>query len=68
MRGGLGIATVVANAAFAAVTGISIASAAVFTKIAVPEMLHLGYRPQIRGRRGRRQLGARHADPAEPVC
>jgi C4-dicarboxylate transporter DctM subunit len=47
MRGGLGIATVVANAAFAAVTGISIASAAVFTKIAVPEMLHLGYRPQF---------------------
>ena len=30
MRGGLGVATVVANAAFAAVTGISIASAAVF--------------------------------------
>ena len=47
MRGGLGVATVVANAAFAAVTGISIASAAVFTKIAVPEMLHLGYRPQF---------------------
>jgi C4-dicarboxylate transporter DctM subunit len=47
IRGGLGIATVLANAAFAAVTGISIASAAVFTKIAVPEMLHLGYRPQF---------------------
>ncbi len=47
VRGGLGIATVVANAAFAAVTGISIASAAVFTKIAVPEMLYLGYRPQF---------------------
>jgi len=47
MRGGLGVATVVANAAFAAVTGISIASAAVFTKIAVPEMLRLGYRPRF---------------------
>lgn len=47
IRGGLGIATVVANAAFAAVTGISIASAAVFTKVAVPEMLKLGYRPQF---------------------
>ncbi len=47
VNGGLGVATVVANAAFAAVTGISIASAAVFTKIAVPEMLHLGYRPQF---------------------
>jgi tripartite ATP-independent transporter DctM subunit len=47
IRGGLGVATVIANAAFAAVTGISIASAAVFTKIAVPEMLHLGYRPRF---------------------
>ena len=32
IRGGLGISTVAANAVFAAVTGISIASAAVFTK------------------------------------
>jgi C4-dicarboxylate transporter DctM subunit len=47
MRGGLGVATVVANAAFAAVTGISIASAAVFTKIAVPEMVDLSYRPRF---------------------
>jgi C4-dicarboxylate transporter DctM subunit len=47
LHGGLGVATVVANAAFAAVTGISIASAAVFTRIAVPEMLHLGYRPRF---------------------
>lgn len=43
MRGGLGIATVFANAVFAAVTGISIASAAVFTKVAVPEMIRLGH-------------------------
>ncbi|MDP6346272.1 MAG: TRAP transporter large permease subunit, partial [Alphaproteobacteria bacterium] len=43
VRGGLGIATVAANAVFAAITGISIASAAVFTKVAVPEMLKLGY-------------------------
>jgi tripartite ATP-independent transporter DctM subunit len=47
VRGGLGIATIVANAAFAAVTGISIASAAVFTKISVPEMLRAGYDPKI---------------------
>ena len=47
LRGGLGIATVAANAVFAAVTGISIASAAVFTKVAVPEMIHLGYRPRF---------------------
>jgi C4-dicarboxylate transporter, DctM subunit len=41
--GGLGIATVAANAVFAAITGISIASAAVFTKVAVPEMRRHGY-------------------------
>ncbi len=43
IRGGLGIATVGSNAVFAAVTGVSIASAAVFTRVAVPEMLRLGY-------------------------
>lgn len=43
LRGGLGIGTVGANAIFAAITGISIASAAVFTKIAVPEMVRHGY-------------------------
>lgn len=43
IRGGLGIGTVGANAIFAAITGISIASAAVFTKIAVPEMRRHGY-------------------------
>lgn len=47
IRGGLGIATVAANAVFAAVTGVSIASATVFTKIAVPEMLRLGYKPRF---------------------
>jgi len=43
IKGGLGIATVGANAIFAAITGISIASAAVFTRVAVPEMLRHGY-------------------------
>jgi len=47
IRGGLGISTVVANAIFAAVTGISIASAAVFTKVAVPEMIRLGHKPRF---------------------
>lgn len=42
-RGGLGMSTVGANAIFASITGISIASAAVFTKIAVPEMIRSGY-------------------------
>jgi tripartite ATP-independent transporter DctM subunit len=47
VRGGLGVATVAANAVFAAVTGSSIASAAVFTKIAAPEMLRHGYTAQF---------------------
>jgi tripartite ATP-independent transporter DctM subunit len=47
IRGGLGIATVAANAVFAAITGISIASAAVFTKVAVPEMLRHGHTPRF---------------------
>jgi len=47
LKGGLGVATVAANAVFAAVTGVSIASAAVFTKVAVPEMIRLGYRPRF---------------------
>lgn len=40
---GLGVATVFANAVFAAITGISIASATVFSRIAVPEMRRHGY-------------------------
>ena len=43
LKGGLGVGTVGANAIFAAITGISIASAAVFTRIAVPEMVGHGY-------------------------
>ena len=47
LRGGLGLATVGANAVFAAITGISIASASVFTKVAVPEMIRHGYTPRF---------------------
>ncbi len=47
LRGGLGTATVAANAVFAAITGTSIASASVFTRIAVPEMLRFGYKGQF---------------------
>ncbi len=43
VRGGLGITTVVANTAFAAVTGSSIASASVFTRVSVPEMIRYDY-------------------------
>jgi len=42
-KGGLGMATVAANAVFAAVNGTSIASASVFTRVAVPELVRLGY-------------------------
>ena len=47
VRGGLGMATVAANALFASITGSSIASASVFTRIAVPEMRRFGYTPQF---------------------
>ena len=42
LAGGLGVATVVANAIFAAITGVSIASAVVFTKVSVPPMVEHG--------------------------
>jgi tripartite ATP-independent transporter DctM subunit len=40
---GLGVATVFANAVFASITGVSIASASVFARVAVPEMTRHGY-------------------------
>jgi C4-dicarboxylate transporter DctM subunit len=43
LAAGLGVATVFANAVFAAITGISIASATVFARVAVPEMTRHGY-------------------------
>lgn len=43
VKGGLGMATVVANAIFAAITGVSVASASVFSRLSVPEMLRHGY-------------------------
>ena len=47
IKGGIGMATVGANAVFAAVTGSSIASASVFSKISVPEMLRYQYNPRF---------------------
>ena len=47
VRGGIGMATVGANALFAAVTGSSIASASVFTRVSVPEMLRYKYNPRF---------------------
>lgn len=43
LPGRLAAATVVGNAAFAAVSGVSIASAATFSRIAYPEMRKMGY-------------------------
>jgi len=43
IKGGIGIATVSANAVFASITGVSVASAAVFSKVAIPEMQRLDY-------------------------
>jgi tripartite ATP-independent transporter DctM subunit len=43
IRGGLGMATVFANAIFACIVGSSVASAAVFSRIAAPAMVGHGY-------------------------
>ena len=43
LPGCLGVATVAGNAVFAAITGVSIAAAATFSRIAYPEMVALGY-------------------------
>jgi tripartite ATP-independent transporter DctM subunit len=47
IKGGLGMATVVANAIFAAITGVSVASASIFSRLSVPEMLRHGYTPRF---------------------
>jgi tripartite ATP-independent transporter DctM subunit len=41
--GGLAVATVIAAAGFAAVSGASTATAAVFSRVAIPDMLKYGY-------------------------
>lgn len=43
LPGGLGVATVFSTAGFAAVSGASVATSAVFARIAIPEMLAVGY-------------------------
>ena len=43
LPGGLGVASVFATAGFAAVSGASVATSAVFARIAIPEMLAIGY-------------------------
>lgn len=43
LRGGLGIATIVACGGFAAISGSSVATAATFSAVAYPEMRRFGY-------------------------
>ena len=43
LRGGLAMATVMSSAAFGAASGSTIVNAAVFTKMAMPEMTRFGY-------------------------
>ena len=43
LPGGLGLSTIFATAGFAAVSGASVATSAVFARIAIPDMLKLGY-------------------------
>lgn len=47
LPGGLAVASVFATAGFAAVSGASTATAAVFSRIAIPEMLAANYSPRI---------------------
>ena len=47
VRGGVGIASVVAGALFSAITGVAVATAVVFTKIALPQMTRLNYSRKV---------------------
>ena len=49
LPGGLGLSTIFATAGFAAVSGASVATSAVFARIAIPEMLKLGYDKRFAG-------------------
>ena len=45
--GGMAVSTIFATAGFSAVSGASIATSAVFARIAIPEMLALGYNKRL---------------------
>lgn len=47
MPGGMAVGTVFATAGFAAVSGASVATAAVFARVAIPEMLAVGYSKRL---------------------
>ena len=64
LRGGLGIATIGACAAFAAISGSSVATAATFATVAYPEMRRLSLSPVVLDRRHRGRRHARRDVPA----
>ncbi|MEI2386326.1 TRAP transporter large permease [Breoghania sp. JC706] len=47
MPGGMAVGTIFATAGFAAVSGASVATAAVFARVAIPEMLAVGYSKRL---------------------
>lgn len=47
LPGGMAVGTVFATAGFAAVSGASVATAAVFARVAIPEMLAVGYSKRL---------------------
>lgn len=47
LPGGMAVGTVFATAGFAAVSGASVATAAVFARVAIPEMLEVGYSKRL---------------------
>jgi tripartite ATP-independent transporter DctM subunit len=48
-RGGLYLATIAGSASFSAISGSTVVNATVFTRIALPEMLRLGYSRSVAG-------------------
>ena len=64
LPGRLAAATIVANALFGFVTGVSIAAAAAFSRIAYPEMRRYRLSPRFRARLRRRQRLPWHVDTA----
>ncbi|WP_321335467.1 TRAP transporter large permease [Breoghania sp.] len=47
LPGGMAVGTIFATAGFAAVSGASVATAAVFARVAIPEMLAVGYSKRL---------------------
>jgi len=46
VAGGLAVATIMANAGFGAMSGSSTAAAAAMSRVAIPEMIRMGYSGQ----------------------